>query len=51
MDLKSVIKIKSKKEFDVEAELENLNKKLIGISDVSIIKLRPKPKKSLTQSL
>ncbi|EHH7213812.1 AAA family ATPase [Escherichia coli] len=45
MDLKSVIKIKSKKKFDVEAELENLNKKLIDISDVSIIKLRPKPKR------
>lgn len=45
MNLKDVIKIKGKKKFDVEAEINNLNKKLIDISDVSVIKLRAKPQK------
>ena len=45
IDLKSIVKIKGKKKFDVEAELESLNKRLIDISDVSVIKLRAKPKK------
>lgn len=45
IDLKNVIRIKEKKKFDVEVELESLNKKLIDISDVSVIKLRAKPKR------
>ncbi|MDW2744225.1 AAA family ATPase [Atlantibacter subterraneus] len=43
--LKEVIKIKERRKFDAENEIQILNKKLIDISDVSVIKSRAKPKK------
>lgn len=45
IELKDIIKIKEKKNFDSERMLQDLNKKLIDMSDVSVIKARAKPKK------
>ncbi|WP_062779208.1 AAA family ATPase [Kluyvera intermedia] len=45
LEFKDILKIKRKKDFDVENELVRLNKNLADLSDVAVIKLRVKPKK------
>jgi len=45
VDIKAIKKIKEKKRFEPESELSLLNKKLVDLSGVSIIKIRAKPNK------
>lgn len=50
IELKDIVKIKIKNNFDADAELVTLNKKLIDLADVSVIKARAKPKKIIYES-
>ncbi|MEQ9914843.1 AAA family ATPase [Pectobacterium polaris] len=50
IELRYIIKIKIKNNFDAETELVALNKKLVDLADVSVIKTRAKPKKIIYES-
>lgn len=45
LDIKSISKIKIKNKYNADEELNFLNKRLSDLSDISVIKARPKPKK------